>query len=413
MNEDAPKPLSTEPYKGVRDFYPEDMFVQNYIFDTMRSVVEGFGYQEYGASILEPTELYRAKSSEEIVNEQTYSFKDRGDRDVTLRPEMTPTVARMVAHKRRLLVFPLRWYSIPNVFRYEQPQRGRLREHFQLNVDLFGADSIEADVEIIHIAHSLLKAFGATDTDFKIKINDRQSTLMGLREKNLTPQQEKLALQLLDKKSKLTQDEFKTEARKIFNDSSELEFKESDTVKTALADLRARGISNVIFDSSIVRGFDYYTGLVFEIFDTNPENRRSLMAGGRYDNLTANFGGEPVPAVGFGAGDVTMRNFLETRNLLPEWKPSTEICIATIGNTNVAANDLAQALRKNGLNVSVNVTDKKVGDQIKIADKQKIPFVLVLGEDEVKKKIFIIKELETGKETKCSSPEEIAKLIKK
>src|SRR4051812_4163166 len=171
MNSDTSKSLSTEPYKGVRDFYPEDMFIENYIFDIMRKTVEQFGYMEYGASILEPTELYKAKSGDEIVNEQTYSFKDRGDRDVTLRPEMTPTVTRMVAARKKELSFPLRWYSIPNLFRYEKPQRGRLREHFQLNVDLFGVDNANAEVEVISLASSIMKNFGAKSESFSIKIN--------------------------------------------------------------------------------------------------------------------------------------------------------------------------------------------------------------------------------------------------
>ena len=163
--------LYTEPYKGVRDFYPADMAVQNYIFGKMRKTVESFGYVEYGASILEPTELYEAKSGEELVKEQTYSFKDRGDRSVTLRPEMTPTLARMIAGKKRELSFPLRWYSIPNAFRYERPQRGRAREHWQLNVDLFGGNEINADAEIISLACQILKDIGAKDSDFEIRVN--------------------------------------------------------------------------------------------------------------------------------------------------------------------------------------------------------------------------------------------------
>ncbi len=167
------KKLSTEPYKGVRDFYPADMAVQSYIFDIWKKTAESFGYEEYGASVLEPANFYKAKSGEEIVNEQTYTFIDRGEREVTLRPEMTPTLARMVAAKKRELVFPLRWYSIPNLFRYEQPQRGRVREHWQLNVDLFGVNGIEADVEVISLAYKIMKNFGAKDEDFEIRVNSR------------------------------------------------------------------------------------------------------------------------------------------------------------------------------------------------------------------------------------------------
>ena len=164
--------LSTEPYKGVRDFYPEDMAIQNYVFNTWRKMVENAGYVEYSASPLEPTEIYTEKSGAEIVNEQTFTFTDRGDRSVTLRPEMTPSLARMVAARRRNLKFPLRWYSIPNLFRYERPQRGRKREHWQLNVDLLGIKGLEADKEIVSLAYKIMKEFGAQDSDFEIRINN-------------------------------------------------------------------------------------------------------------------------------------------------------------------------------------------------------------------------------------------------
>ena len=257
--------LSTEAYKGVRDFYPEDMAVQNYIFDTWRTVSEKFGYAEYGASILELAELYRQKSGDEIVSEQMYIFTDKGDREVALRPEMTPTLARMVAAKRKSLKFPLRWYSIPNLFRYERPQRGRKREHWQLNCDLLGVSGIEAEVEIISLAHAVMKEFGAKDEDFEFRLNYPTGT---------------------------------QEALKVF-----------------ISKLEKVGITNIKIDETLARGQTYYTGMVFEVFDTNPENHRSLFGGGRYDNLLEMFGVEPIPAVGFGMGDVTMRDFLETHKL--------------------------------------------------------------------------------------------------
>ena len=198
--------LSTDPYKGVRDFYPEDQFIQNYMFDTWKKVVKSFGYVEYSASILEPAELYKSKGNEEIINEQTFTFKDRGDRDVVLRPEMTPTLARMVAGRRKSLKFPLRWFSIPNVFRYEKPQRGRKREHWQLNCDIVGTidnNPMNADIEIISIAHDILKEFGAKDTDFEIKINDR----LLLNEKFGKPE----LIRLLDHKNKMPAEDFERE----------------------------------------------------------------------------------------------------------------------------------------------------------------------------------------------------------
>ena len=381
--------LSTEAYKGVRDFYPEDMFIQNFIFSKMRKVCESFGYNQYDASVLEPAELYRAKSGEEIVNEQTYTFTDRGGREVTLRPEMTPTVARMVSARKQELSFPLRWYSIPNLFRYEKPQKGRLREHWQLNVDLFGVNGISADVEVITLAYNLMKSFGAKDGDFEIQINSR--VLLN----DLDPK----AVKLLDKKDKLPKDEFEKGWKEITGDSYNPNTEPNTEIKTLLQKLAQLGVNNAHYDPAIVRGFDYYTGIVFEIYDTNPANRRALFGGGRYDNLTELFGGDPIPAVGFGMGDVTIRDWLETRNLLPEYQPKTNLFICTLNKDfQEYGNELAQKLREKGVNVAVNLTEKKVGDQIKSADKQNIPYIICIGENEVKSGEFKLKNLKTGEE---------------
>ncbi len=263
--------LSTEPYKGVQDFYPEDMAIQNYIFSVWRKVAKQFGYEEYSASPLEPTELYTEKSGDEIVNQQTFTFTDRGGRSVTLRPEMTPTLARMVAARRKSLKYPLRWYSIPNLFRYEKPQRGRRREHWQLNVDIVGVAGIEAEIEIITLADSIMQAFGAKREDYEIRLN--------------FPNGNRVALEEFEKQ---------------------------------LAD---KGIRNTKIDETLARGQAYYTGIVFEMFDTNPANSRSLCGGGRYDDLTKLFEGtqneDPLAFAGFGWGDITMRDFLEIHGLLP------------------------------------------------------------------------------------------------
>lgn len=303
----AKEKLSTEPYKGVRDFYPEDMAVQNYIFDVWKKTAKSFGYEEYTASLLEPAELYETKSSTEIVNEQMFTFTDRGDRKVALRPEMTPTLARMIAARRKSLKFPLRWFSIPNVFRYEKPQRGRKREHWQLNCDVMGIAGVEAEVEIISLAHSIMKAFGAKDEDFEIKINDRAI----LNEKFGNPE----LIRLLDRKDKMPSEEFEQKWLEIGGIEFDNDIKPNETISTILKNLDEKGIKNVVFTPTITRGFDYYTGMVFEVFDTSPENNRSLFGGGRYDNLLEIFGVEPVPTIGFGMGDVTISDFLETHNL--------------------------------------------------------------------------------------------------
>ena len=291
--------MKTEPYKGVRDFYPEDMVVQNYIFSVWREVAEKNGYTEYSASILEPADLYRTKGSDEIVNEQMYVFKDKGDREVALRPEMTPTLARMVAARRRALKFPLRWYSIPNVFRYERPQRGRRREHWQLNCDLMGIAGIEAEVEIIKLAYDIMKKFGAKDEDFEIRINSRKIISAALVGKNFSEDQIRDFTRKLDKGETPV----------------DINFELDEEVEKLLVGLKETNVSNARFEPTLARGFDYYTGMVFEVFDTNPENKRSLFGGGRYDNLLEIFDAEPVPTVGFGMGDITIHDFLETHNL--------------------------------------------------------------------------------------------------
>ena len=429
-NNASAKKLSTESYKGVRDFYPEDMFVQKFIFERMRKAVEKFGYVEYGASVLEPAELYRAKSGEEIVNEQTYTFTDRGEREVTLRPEMTPTVARMVAAKRRELVFPLRWYSIPNLFRYEQPQRGRTREHWQLNVDLFGTSGIEADIETLSVAHEVMRSFGAKDGDFEIQINNRKLWNSFYESWGVTGDVQHKLSKLIDRKNKIPKATFEDEAKKLIPEKisdflkavgeTDLEnlpaeikatdgFKELSELVTRL---KQKGIGNAVYNPTIMRGFDYYTGNVFEVFDTNPENRRALFGGGRYDDLTALFGGEQIPAVGFGAGDVTIRNFLETHGLLPTYKPTAGLYIAIQDETcRESAEQLATLLRADGTDVALDISHKKLGDQIKIADRQKVPFVTAVGAEEVKSGAYRIKNLADGTE-KILKAAEISEYLK-
>jgi histidyl-tRNA synthetase len=392
--------LSTESYKGVRDFYPEDKFVFDYITDTMARVSERFGYEAYDASILEPVELYRGKTSEEIVNEQTYTFTDRGGREVTLRPEMTPSVARMVAARQRELAFPLRWFSIPNVFRYERPQKGRLREHWQLNADLFGVSSIDAEVEMITLAHAIMTEFGAQERDFEIRVNDRNIFENMFNELHIDPPKRKEVMWLLDRRNKV--DDFDKRLLDILGNEAKkladlLDRAMSNPVLEALRQkLAESGVKNVVVDTTIVRGFDYYTGIVFEVFDASPLNNRSLFGGGRYDNLLEVFGKEPMPAVGFGMGDVTVRDFLEVHDLLPEYVPATDIMLCILEEQAVPfAEKIAQQLRKEDINVAINYSLKKAGEQIKAADKKRIPFVACIGAKEMESKKITVKHLPT------------------
>lgn len=396
--------LSTEPYKGVRDFYPEEQFVQRFIFENWERACELFGYEEYNASILEPSELYRNKTSEEIVNQQTYTFIDRGDREVTLRPEMTPTLARMVAGRLRDMPLPARLYSIPNCFRYEKPQRGRIREFWQLNADIIGHQGIESDAEIIALAHTLMRNLGADERDFEIRVSDRRLLDAAYDACSISENLRGEVTRLLDRKAKVK--DFDTELAALVGKEAaqELAGHIARTTSSAyLEELRTAlemyGVRNMVVDTEITRGFDYYTGMVFEIFDTSEDNPRAICGGGRYDNLLSLFGTQTVPAVGFAMGDVVARDFLETHNLLPAYAPSTELmlCVLEKGAGGHAVK-LAQELRKQDVAVSVNFSGKRAGDQIKAASNMKIPFIIVVGEKERDSGRYTVKNLESGAE---------------
>ena len=417
--------LSTKPYKGARDFYPEEKRVLDYITNVWKNSCLSFGYEQYDAPLIEPAELYSSKSSEEIVNEQTYIFTDRGDRQVVIRPEMTPSVSRMVAGKRQELVYPLRLFSIPNVWRYERPQRGRLREHWQLNADLFGVDNLDGDFEIIMLADTIMRNFGAKASDFVIKISSRKliNYIFSDFLKISPPEQEKL-VRLIDKKNKMSADSFNNALNEILTDSinsnsglpndinellsineisdlpEDISRQESYSKLIQLLEmLSGSGVNNIKYDISLMRGFDYYTDIVFEIFDTDPNNNRSLFGGGRYDGLVGLFGVEPVPTVGFGMGDVTIRDFLETHNLLPELASEIDAVVIPIGIDVIKIQGILKTLRNNGVRLAVDSTDKKIDKKIKNTTKRGIKFVLFIGEDELVSNEFRVKNLDTGEET--------------
>lgn len=420
--------LSTQPYKGARDFYPEDKRLQKYMFGVIRREVEKFGYEEYDAPILEPLELYLAKTGEEIVNEQTYTFEDRGGRKVAIRPEMTPTVSRMVAGRRQELGYPLRWYSIPNLWRYERPQRGRLREHWQLNVDVFGLSDMKAEMELIQVADSILKSFGATHDMYTVKVNSRK--LMDFIMKDylkMSGVQIHMISKLIDRMHKMPSHEFEAEIDATFTPTQRdegctnklmgllktkqlhhlpeavREHESAQELKRLIDMLKEARVSNVVFDITIMRGFDYYTGIVFELFDNHPDNNRSMMGGGRYDGLVGLFGVEPVPTVGFGWGDVTLQNFLEGHDLLPNPRPDTDVYVVLIGDVYGEAQRVIQQFREMGANVAVDLTDRKPDKQIKTAVKKGIHYAVFIGEKEIKEELYEIRNLITGVEERHSA----------
>jgi len=419
--------LPLQPYKGARDFYPEDKRLQKYMFGAIRQVVESFGYEEYDAPILEPLELYLAKTGEEIVNEQTYAFEDRGGRKVAIRPEMTPTVSRMVAAKRQELGYPLRWYSIPNLWRYERPQRGRLREHWQLNVDVFGIADMKAEMELIQITDAILKRFGATHDMYTVHVNSRKLMDFILKDYlKLSPVQMHLASKLIDRMHKLPQAEFEAEVDAIFTPTQRetgannkllglLKIKQLHHMPEVIRDsepakelkqlmdmLKDARIPNAVFDVTVMRGFDYYTGIVFEVMDNNPDNNRSMMGGGRYDGMVGLFGVEPIATAGFGWGDVTLQNFLEGHDLMPNLRPDTDVYVILIGDVYAKALRVLDDLREMGAKVAVDLTDRKADKQIKTAVKKGMHYAMFIGEKELADEQYEIRNLQTGVEERHS-----------
>ncbi len=418
--------LSSTPYKGTRDYYPADKRRQNYIFGVWSRMAKRFGYEEYGAPLLEPLEVYTAKSGQELVGEQTYRFTDRGDREVVIRPEMTPSISRMVAAKRQELAYPARLFSIANFMRYERPQRGREREFWQLNVDLFGADGVEADAEIISLGFETMRAFGAKPDMYVIKINSRKVIDAMMHDYlGLDPIQAPLMVKLFDRKNKISNEAFRDQAIEIFGADQAKEglskiaqllvAKEIENLPKEIAEnpaveelhelfsiLKRRGVTNALFDITLMRGFDYYTGTVFEFFDTHPDNNRAMFGGGRYDGLVGLFGAEPLSAVGMAPGLSMTELFLGSHGLMPEFTSTTEVYVAVLGEALQGASKLAARLRDEGVNTELDITGRKIDRQIKTAVKKQIPYVLFVGEEELKNETYNLKDTHTGDEEALS-----------
>ena len=418
--------LSSQSYKGSRDLYPDDKRIQNYIFSNWKKVSHSFGYEEYGAPLIEPLEVYAAKSGQELASEQTYAFDDRGGRRVAIRPEMTPSISRMVAARRQELGYPARLFSIANFMRYERPQRGREREFWQLNVDIFGADTVLAEAEIISMGAEFMNQLGARSSMYTIRINSRKiiDHVMS-RYLKLDMIQSQLMIKLFDRKAKINSEEFRDQALDIFGDNSAEEglqrisrlltaqsiddlpddIKDHDAIvdiQTVFSQLEQVGITNARFDVTLMRGLDYYTGIVFEFFDSHPDNARSLFGGGRYDGLVGLFGAEPISAVGMAPGLTMTQLFLETHTLLPTLHSSTELVIIPVGSSMNETLAFSRKLRSEGVNVSVDFTDRKLEKRTKAAIKLGVPFVSVIGEVELESERYKIKDTLTGNEQTVS-----------
>lgn len=426
--------LSTQPYRGARDFYPDDMRFQNYLFSTWRNVCKQFGYEEYDGPLLESTQIYEVKSGEEIVGKELYSFTDKGNRRVAIRPEMTPTLARMIAAKMQELSKPIRWFSIPNLWRYEKPQKGRLREHYQLNVDVFGVESIAADFEIIQIAIAIMEAFGAKKGQYEMRVANRRLIESVYDLFGLSAEKKLRVGKIIDKSAKISDDEFAT----FLREDAKLTREESNSIRKYLEDpvpvmtklttsgeKGAKEISDLLlladqagigeyirYDPRIMRGFDYYTGNVFEQFDLNPDNNRSMYGGGRYDDLVEVFNGQKLTGIGFGFGDVTLKLFLENWGLIPEFSSDVDVFVPQFDPEDIQKQiEVVETLRRSGLNTLQALEPSSLKKQLAFASKKRIPYVLIQGSQEREEGVVQLKDMNSGEQNELTLDDAI-ELIK-
>jgi len=392
--------------KGTRDFYPEDMFIRTWLYQKMREVSELFGYLEFDGPFLERIDLYAAKSGEELVREQAFVFEDRGGDPITLRPELTPSLARMIAQRQKQLVFPQRWWSFGPFWRYERPQKGRTREFFQWNIDLLGADSAESDCELILICIKFFQKVGLKSNQVKIFINSRKLMDQVFMEIGISNEIKPNVFRLIDRLDKLSPDEWQKSAYEIgLNDEQFRElkrilsdkslWKKSNELVTLFSIVDSLEVSEfVVYDPQIIRGLDYYTGVVFEARDADKEGR-AILGGGHYGNLVGDVGGDVLPGVGFAMGDVMIRLILEKYNCLPNFINTSGKVLVTVFDETLLQESfkVAGELRDSGIN-SVCITEPgKLMKQFKYADRIGVPCVIVLGPDEIARNEVTVKDL--------------------
>ena len=406
--------------KGTRDFYPEDQAIQNHIFDHWKSACLRFGYEEYEAPMFEHLELYTGKSGDEIVS-QLYNFTDKGDRNIALRPEMTPSLARLVIQKGSALRKPFKWFSMPRLFRYERAQKGRLREFFQLNMDILGTESLNAEVDLLLAICHLLESFGLKEGDFEIGVNNRRLLQAILDQRQI--QDAMPVYQAFDKRAKVKPEEFAKLLAdaglkqddieflsQFMNSSSLAEIKtfcqspealsSLEELEFVLTSLENLGYKNTVrLDLNIVRGLAYYTGIVFEVFDAS-KSMRAVAGGGRYDNLCATLGGQSVTGVGFGMGDVVLKDLLTEKGLIPTQFPSAlDYYIVSFDDNFAKMFALANTLRQKGFKVSHNLVIQKFNKQLENANKSGAKNVIFLGSDKVSVTQIEVKNLLSGEQS--------------
>jgi histidyl-tRNA synthetase len=404
------KKANLQPLKGFRDFYPEQMKFRNFLFGKMREISKLFGYQEYEGPVLESLDLYGAKSGEELVKNQTFILKDRGGRRLALRPELTPTMARMVAAQRQKLTLPLRWFSLGPRWRYEQPQKGRFREFWQWDVDLIGFDSPEADAEVISLACELFKSVGLSSKEVVIKINNRRFLENKLVFVEIPRKKIPEVFRAIDKKEKMTQDGWEKYLKEIgLNDLQirglgeilkDKDFaNESEELTELFSTLNDLGVSKYIeFDPMVVRGLDYYTGTVFEAKDRRGEFR-TILGGGRYDNLLEIIGGQKIPGVGFAAGDAVLEEILKKFKKIPKLTPCSTKVLVTVFDESFYRNSLKITSQLRAKNIPTEIyldSQTKLDKQLKYADKKGICWVVIIGPEEEKSGTVTVKNMEKG-----------------
>jgi histidyl-tRNA synthetase len=424
MFKGATMPVPSGP-KGTRDFYPEEMAFQQFIFSKWQKTCERYGFESYDAPMFENLEIYTQKSGDEIEH-QLYTFEDKGGRKMALRPELTPSLARMVAAKGSALKRPIRWYSIPRLFRYERMQKGRLREFYQLNMDILGVETIDADAELIAAVIGMMTDLGFVATDFKVRISSRTLLEELFTSAGMSKDSFGGLYALLDKKNKISVDEYTHEMELVIADysvrekiaalfnASSLEEVISFAGKTPAAEellqlfdlLRHYGLSEyVVFDIGIVRGLAYYTGIVFEVFDIK-KNMRAIAGGGRYDKLVELYGGLSTPAVGFAAGDVVLGDLLKEKGLTPPLPPRSKVFIVSFEDVQKPeVISLAQEIRSIGISCEFSLKEGAVGKQLKNANAARCLYTVFMGGDEGVSGNVRVKNMATGSEELVKSTE--------
>jgi histidyl-tRNA synthetase len=412
---------------GFRDFYPDEFAVRAHIMRVWREVAARYGFQEYDGPPLEPTELYTEKSGPEIV-QQLYNFQDKGGREVAMRPEMTPTLARMVGARAGGMRKPIRWFSVPQLFRYERAQRGRLREHFQLNLDIVGEAGVGADAELLAAAIDVLRAFGLTSADFVARVSDRRLLRALLVHAGVPEAALTLVYNIVDKLEREPREAIgkrlveEAELGQDVADRVLAIFEHRDFAAVSAAYGEIEGIAEEIrrtgelfalleamelddfvrFDLSVVRGLAYYTGVVFELFDARGE-LRAIAGGGRYDNLLSVVSGTDLPALGFGMGDVVLRELLSDRGLLPESGASVEYYLVAV--TEAERPELvrtAHRLRDAGRSVEYGLRHQGVGKQLKTAAAIGAEKAIVIGPDELAAGEAVVRQMASGDEVRIA-----------